>query len=189
MERLKNIMINEILSNSYQQNDGNVNQQQQQQHSQIDSGSSHHNLSAAAAAIKAAAGGGHQGSNAIKQELKWQDIHVAAGGGSVGSGGNSASGTTKKYHCDICGIPLSAFGSIKRHKDAVHYGIRKKFVERECPVCHKSYFQLQKHIKIKHKECKVKCGICDRVLSCSFSYKRHLKKVHGYYKNNSSEYS
>lgn len=79
---------------------------------------------------------------------------------------------------------MSAFGSIKRHKDAVHFGIRKKFTERECPICHKSYFQLQKHIKIKHKESKVKCGICDRVLSCSFSYKRHLKKVHGYYRNN-----
>lgn len=96
-----------------------------------------------------------------------------------GGGGSSADQKPKKYRCDLCGLGLSAFGSIKRHKDAVHFGIRKKFAEKECPICKKSYFQLQKHIKIKHKDSKLKCTICDRVLSCSFSYKRHMKKVHG----------
>lgn len=163
MERLKNIMINEILSIQ----DGNVSQQQQQQQNQ----------SSIDQALQLSLNPKASGSHAIKQELPWD----------APSQVTTASGS-KKYRCDLCGIHLSAFGSVRRHKDAVHFGIRKKFVERECPICHKSYFQLQKHIKIKHKECKVKCGICDRVLSCSFSYKRHLKKVHGYYKNNSSEY-
>lgn len=89
----------------------------------------------------------------------------------------------KRYFCDICGQAVSAFSSIKRHKDAVHFKIKKKFKLRECPVCLKSFFQLAKHLKIKHRDSKVKCTICERILSCSFSYKRHLKKVHGFFKD------
>lgn len=89
----------------------------------------------------------------------------------------------KRYFCDICGQAVSAFSSVKRHKDAVHFKIKKKFKLRECPVCLKSFFQLAKHMKIRHSDSKVKCTICERILSCSFSYKRHLKKVHGFFKD------
>ncbi|XP_063705130.1 fez family zinc finger protein erm-like isoform X2 [Culicoides brevitarsis] len=102
------------------------------------------------------------------------------------NGSTKGAAGKKRYFCDICGQAVSAFSSIKRHKDAVHFKIKKKFKLRECPVCLKSFFQLAKHMKIKHRDSKVKCTICERVLSCSFSYKRHLKKVHGFFKDSDS---
>jgi len=172
VEQLKVMMINEILANTYE----HVTNQQQQQHQPQNQSNQVSHQQQQQQQSQSTSKSDQQNSAGNK------NFHWIEGGSNSATSPKSDSG--KKIHrCDICGIGFTAIGSIKRHKDAVHFGIRKKFTERECPICHKSFFQLQKHINIKHKESKVKCGICDRVLSCSFSYKRHLKKVHGFFKD------
>lgn len=168
-------MINETLSNianSVNFNTQNVHPQQQQQQQQQEI--NFINKKQAQSANQT------QSNNLSKNSVNEQNNE------SWNANANNSKGGKGKYFCDICGQAVSAFSSIKRHKDAVHFKIKKKFKLRECPVCFKSYFQLAKHLKIKHRDSKVKCTICERILSCSFSYKRHLKKVHGFFQESDS---
>lgn len=170
-------MINETLSNivnSVTFNTQNVQQQQQQQQQIIN----FINKKQAQSANQT-----QNNSNSLSK-ISVNEHNNESGNASAKSGGGK-----KRYFCDICGQAVSAFSSIKRHKDAVHFKIKKKFKLRECPVCLKSFFQLAKHLKIKHRDSKVKCTLCERILSCSFSYKRHLKKVHGFFKDSDTSHT
>uniref|UniRef100_A0A336KLD3 CSON012314 protein n=1 Tax=Culicoides sonorensis TaxID=179676 RepID=A0A336KLD3_CULSO len=177
-------MINETLSNiansvifntqNNSQHPSAQQQQQQQQQQQSINFSSNNNKNQNNKSI-----------NLSKNNVNVQN-HNNNASWSAGNKAGKSKGVKGKYFCDICGQTVSAISSIKRHKDAVHFKIKKKFKLRECPECGKSFFQLAKHLKIKHRDSKVKCTICERILSCSFSYKRHLKKVHGFFRDDES---
>ena len=81
------------------------------------------------------------------------------------------------FKCDLCGIRFDRKGNLVRHKNNVHFKVRKL----ACLQCEKRFgdkHNLQKHIASVHDKINYPCDICEKEFSIKENLTRHKKNVH-----------
>ena len=78
------------------------------------------------------------------------------------------------FKCDICGLKLSFYASLQRHKKSMHVD-----ENHYCDICNKkciSKIQLHHHVKACHSS--VDCDICQKTIRNAHDLRRHKAIVH-----------
>jgi KRAB domain-containing zinc finger protein len=84
--------------------------------------------------------------------------------------------------CKICGLVLKVDGSLYRHMQAVHNGV-KDFTCKQCGKEFGKRFSLQYHISSIHEKnisdkYRFKCDQCDYITMAEYKLKEHINSVH-----------
>lgn len=78
----------------------------------------------------------------------------------------------KSHICDVCGKAFDNPRNLSQHLD-----IHKNNVSQQCPICHKYFFRVKRHIQKQHERVRTKevCTICGQVTT---RLAAHMKDIH-----------
>lgn len=78
----------------------------------------------------------------------------------------------KSHICDVCGKAFDNPRNLSQHLDT-----HKNNVSQQCPICHKYFFRVKRHIQKQHERVRKKevCTICGQVTT---RLAAHMKEIH-----------
>ncbi len=78
--------------------------------------------------------------------------------------------------CGVCGKTYATAYAAIYHEESVHG--QKKVEDEECPVCHKRFRRLKRHMREVHSENRFECPVCGKFFPVRDSLRRHVRNMH-----------